>query len=209
VALRALTCPFGPLMEPLPRSGALLDVGCGHGLLIHLLAADPLRRGLELHGIDHDPDKIRVAQRTARPGAEFSTRRLDAFAEASFDAACLVDVLYTVPLEAWPRILAGCRRVLRPGGILIVKEVVDRPRWKYWAILAQEALSVTVFGITKGERPHFEPPGVYRGAIAAAGLAVVDERPLAGASWISHYLFVARRPLYAPSAVKVCTAPDP
>ncbi|MCK7513273.1 MAG: hypothetical protein MZV70_60750 [Desulfobacterales bacterium] len=57
---------------------------------------------------------------------------------------------------------------MRPGGRLIVKEVVDRPRWKYWAIMAQETLSVSLFGITKGDRPHFEapadlPPGDRRG----------------------------------------------
>jgi hypothetical protein len=71
--------------------------------------------------------------------------------------------------------------------------VVDRPRWKYWAIMAQEALAVRVFGITKGERPHFESPETYRAAIAAAGFAVVEARPLPSATWISHYLFVARK----------------
>ena len=79
------------------------------------------------------------------------------------------------------------------GGALIVKEVVDRPRWKYWAIMAQETLSVTLFGITKGDRPHFESPEIYREAIVDAGFSIVEERPLSSANWISHYLFVARK----------------
>jgi hypothetical protein len=105
----------------------------------------------------------------------------------------MVDVLYTVRKDAWGAILRRCCRVLKPGGRLIVKEVVDRPRWKYWAIMAQEALSVRVFGITQGDRPHFESPGAYRQAIVATGFAVVDERPLPSAAWISHYLFVGQK----------------
>jgi 2-polyprenyl-3-methyl-5-hydroxy-6-metoxy-1,4-benzoquinol methylase len=193
VVVRALTCPFSALLDRFPRTGSVLDVGCGHGLLVNLLSRDPSRRGLKICGIDHDSAKIETARRSALPGVEFSTRVLDDFPEASFDAVSIFDVLYTVRRDAWSGILAGSSRVLRPGGLLIVKEVVDRPRWKYWAIMAQETLSVTLFGITKGDRPHFESPGVYRAAIVDAGLRIAEERPLSSANWISHYLFVARK----------------
>jgi 2-polyprenyl-3-methyl-5-hydroxy-6-metoxy-1,4-benzoquinol methylase len=193
VVVRALTCPFAPLIDRFPTSGAVLDVGCGHGLLINLLARDPSRRGLRLWGIDHDAAKIERARRTAPSGVDFSTRALNSFPDAAFDALSIVDVLYTVKQQVWGEILSGCFRALRPGGRLIVKEVVDRPRWKYWAIMVQETLSVTLFGITKGERPHFEAPANYHAAIAGAGFSVIEERPLASANWISHYLFVGRK----------------
>jgi 2-polyprenyl-3-methyl-5-hydroxy-6-metoxy-1,4-benzoquinol methylase len=193
VLVRVLTCPFQPLMEWLPTTGTLLDVGCGHGLLINLLSRDPSRRALKSHGIDHDSAKIASARRAACPPSEFSTADLGSFPESTFDAVSIVDVLYTVRQDAWSGILQGCRRVLRPGGKLIVKEVVDRPRWKYWAIMAQEALSVRVFGITRGDRPHFESAGGYRQAIVAAGFSVIEERPLPTATWISHYLFVGQK----------------
>lgn len=193
VVVRVLTCPFGPLIQRFPESGKALDVGCGHGLLINLLSRDSFRHRLELHGIDHDAAKIDAARRSTPAGAVFSTRPLDSFAAAVFDVVSIVDVLYTVRREVWNEILAGCFRVLRPGGRLIVKEVVDRPRWKYWAIMAQEALSVTVFGITKGNRPHFEPAETYRKAMVNAGFGVVEERSLPSATWISHYLFVGRK----------------
>ena len=115
--------------------------------------------------------------------------------ESAFDAVSVVDVLYTVRREAWDEILAGCFRVLRPGGRLILKEVVDRPRWKYWAIMAQETFSVTVFGITKGERPHFESPADYCRAAEQAGFTLLEALPLRSATWISHYLVVAQKPI--------------
>jgi 2-polyprenyl-3-methyl-5-hydroxy-6-metoxy-1,4-benzoquinol methylase len=191
--VRAMTCPFGSLIDRFPTTGAVLDVGCGHGLLLNLLSRDPLRSRLQLCGIDHDPAKIEAARRTALPGVDFSTKPLGAFAEAAFDAVSLFDVLYTVRQEIWGDILAGCFQALRPGGTLIVKEVVDRPRWKYWAIMAQELLSVTVLGITKGDRPHFGPPETYRQALVGAGFTIAEERSLPSANWISHYLFIARK----------------
>jgi 2-polyprenyl-3-methyl-5-hydroxy-6-metoxy-1,4-benzoquinol methylase len=194
VVVRALTCPFGPLLDRFPCQGAVLDVGCGHGLLINLLSRDPSRHALKICGIDHDSAKIETARRTALPGVEFSTRGLDSFPEAAFDAVSIFDVLYTVRKDEWSQILEGCFRALRPGGLLIVKEVVDRPRWKYWAIMAQETLSVSLFGITKGDRPHFEAPATYRAAMVEAGFSIAEERPLSSANWISHHLFVGRKP---------------
>lgn len=195
VLVRTLTCPLEPLLERFPAQGTALDVGCGHGLLINLLARDPLHAGLKLCGIDHDAAKIEQARRSAPAGVEFTTRRLGEFPAHSFDAVSVVDVLYTVRREAWDEILAGCFRVLRPGGRLILKEVIDRPRWKYWAIMAQETLSVTLFGITKGERPHFESPADYCRAVEQAGFTLLDALPLSSATWISHYLVVAQKPI--------------
>jgi 2-polyprenyl-3-methyl-5-hydroxy-6-metoxy-1,4-benzoquinol methylase len=181
------------VLDRFPTSGAVLDVGCGHGLLVNLLARDPSRSGLQLHGIDHDSAKIEAARRTALPGVVFSTTPLTALPEAFYDTVSIFDVLYTVRREVWADILGGCSRALRPGGRLIVKEVVDRPRWKYWAILAQETLSVSVLGITKGDPPHFEAPETYHSAITEQGLVMVEEVPLQSVHWISHYLFVAQK----------------
>jgi len=87
---------------------------------------------------------------------------------------------------------------LRPGGRLIVKEVVDRPRWKYWAIMAQETISVRLIRLTKGDRPQIESAGTYHAAMINAGFRIVEETPLTSANWISHYLFVGEKPLSEP-----------
>jgi len=193
VAMRALCCPFTGLITHIPQTGTVLDIGCGHGLLFNLLVRDPARRNLRLHGIDHDADKIKVARDCSQHGANFSTRTLDDVDTASCDVVTLVDVLYTINSALWPEIFAGCYRVLQSGGLLILKEVVDRPRWKYWAIMAQEVLAVRVFGITKGEAPHFESPEYYCRSLTQAGFKLQQATPLPSGNWVSHYLFLARK----------------
>ena len=75
VVVRALTCPFQPLMDRFPTAGALLDVGCGHGLLVNLLARDPSRRRLKLHGIDHEC-RILCGRRSGDTGPEAQEERM-------------------------------------------------------------------------------------------------------------------------------------
>ena len=190
---RVLTCPFAALIRHFPGEGAVLDIGCGRGLLLNFLAQDSAFAGLHLYGIDHDKAKIDSALHTGVGRVDFSTRDIESFADASFDVISIIDVLYAVRRSEWGTLLNHCFRLLRPRGRLLLKEVVDRPRWKYWAIMAQEALSVRVFGITRGDRPHFESPDGYRQAIVAAGFSVIEDRPLPTAAWISHYLFVGRK----------------
>jgi len=168
-------------------------VGCGHGLFINLLARNPAHRTLRLRGIDHDTSKIDIARQCAPAGVDFSTSGLREVEAGSCDVVTLVDVLYTIKREIWPEILAGCFRVLRPGGLLLLKEVVDRPRWKYWAIMAQESLAVRVFGYTKGEAPHFESPAYYCRALEQAGFTVQQAQAMPSGSWVSHYLFLAKK----------------
>jgi 2-polyprenyl-3-methyl-5-hydroxy-6-metoxy-1,4-benzoquinol methylase len=185
---------MGRLMSFFPNQGKVLDLGCGHGLLIALLSRDETRTGLMLFGIDHDLSKIEIARRTAGPRATFSARPIQSFANSYFDAISIIDVLYTVKKQAWPQILDGCFRVMRPGATLILKEVIDQPRWKYRAIMAQERLAVRVLRITKGDRPHFESAETYRNSIQESGFALIDEQLLGSASWISHYLLIAQKP---------------
>ncbi len=192
---RVLTCPFAALIRNFPGEGTVLDIGCGRGLLLNFLAQDSAFAGLRLHGIDHDKAKIDSALRTGVGRVDFSTRDLESFADASFDVISIVDVLYAVRRSEWGALLNHCFRLLRPRGRLLLKQVVDRPRWKYWAIMAQETIAVRLIGFTKGDRPHIESAETYRAAMVDAGFRITEEAPLASGTWVSHYLFVGEKPL--------------
>jgi arsenite methyltransferase len=105
-----------------PAEGeAVLDIGCGTGILLRELFGCVGPSGTA-HGIDPSEDMLSAA-RTACDGVKnVSIRRADAynlpFEDDSFDAVVSVQVFEY--LDDLPRALTQCRRVLKPGGRLVI-----------------------------------------------------------------------------------------
>jgi SAM-dependent methyltransferase len=74
------------LVELIPPHARVLDVGCGDGLLAHLLTQK--RPDIDLQGID-----VLVREHTYIPAEEFDGRVIP-YADASFDVVLFVDVLH-------------------------------------------------------------------------------------------------------------------
>ena len=191
--MRYLACPYQALARFVPEAGAVLDVGCGHGLLALVLEAHDSRGSRRYVGIDHAPEKIALARTLPVPSALFLDTALRDIPSERYDCVTLVDVLYTIPLAEWPALLADCRRVLRPEGVLVVKEAVTTPRWKCWLAYVEEVLAVCVFKLTKGSLPHFESVETYRRSLESAGLHVVNVARLDAWRPHAHCLFVAEK----------------
>ena len=93
-------------LEALPGAARVLDAGCGEGVLVEEYA-DRLR----IEGIDanYSSERVKAGSLTALP-----------YPDATFDRALCLDVLEHLTFEEQPRALAELRRVLRPGGELLV-----------------------------------------------------------------------------------------
>ncbi len=110
------------VLELLPdRPGRVLDAGCGPAVMAEPLLA----RGAEIWGVDASEEMIRLGQEQlaahpSRPRVHLRTGTLEAleFADGAFDSAIAMGVLEYV--EDRPRALAELRRVLRPGGVLVL-----------------------------------------------------------------------------------------
>lgn len=100
-----------------PVRGRVLDAGCGTG---GFLALARLRRpDLALVGLEWDHWAARrAAAKSASPVARGSVAEMP-FADASFDAVISTDVLCHEAVDPGPA-LAEMRRVLRPGGSLVL-----------------------------------------------------------------------------------------
>jgi len=114
-----------------PDGKAILDVGCGDGLLALELA----RRGANVLGVDTSERLIAAARKRAKErGADvrFDIARAEAlpFETASFDVVIAVTVLCFV--EDATTAVDEMVRVLKPGGRLIVGEL---GRYSTWAAL--------------------------------------------------------------------------
>lgn len=173
VRVRWSTCPWDRLLPLIPESGHILDFGCGHGLASFLLAeGSPDRR---LVGTDIDVDKLDVARRAAHrfgchapvfpPGCTWS------WSDETWDAILVTDVLYLLPAREREELLGALAATLAPGGVLVIKEVDQRPRWKYRLARLQER-AATRSGVTAGSSVDFMDPDELTDSLEAAGLAV-------------------------------------
>jgi SAM-dependent methyltransferase len=97
--------------------GVVLDAGCGTGGMLARLRAE--RPGLRTIGVEWaEPASRRAATKSGAPIARGSVNALP-FADTCFDAAIAADLLCHGAVDP-PLALAELRRVLRPGGRLLV-----------------------------------------------------------------------------------------
>lgn len=113
---RAVLALFAELVQA-AGGGQVADVGCGSGRITAYLRA----LGVDAFGIDLSPAMIDVARRD-HPGLRFevgSMTDLD-LADASTGGLLAWWSLIHVPDDEVPAVLAHFRRVLRPGGPLLL-----------------------------------------------------------------------------------------
>jgi SAM-dependent methyltransferase len=124
--------------------GRVMDLGCGPGQLAHFLH----ERGVDVFGVDLSPRMVEEARR-ANPGIEFQTgdmRKLD-IEEGSLAGIAAMYCIIHIPREEVTDVLKGLRRLLRPGGMLLLvfqigNEVHHRDEW--WG--RPVSLDFTFFG---------------------------------------------------------------
>jgi SAM-dependent methyltransferase len=196
VLVRWLSCPFRPVVDVLPPAGRVLEVGCGHGLF----SSYATRRlpGVQVRGVDIDPDKIAVARRSAAGTGQpvFEVARSGVLPAGPWDAVVLVDVLYLLGADAQRALLTSAAAVLAPGGVLVVKDMATGPRWKARLNALQETVSVRLLRITAGSpRFAFVEPDERARWLRAAGLVDVRARRLDRGRVHPHHLLVGRGPL--------------
>jgi 2-polyprenyl-3-methyl-5-hydroxy-6-metoxy-1,4-benzoquinol methylase len=169
VRVRLLLSDLGRMERYVPAEGAVLDIGCGHGLVSNILAlTGPERRVL---GIDLDPRKISAAQQTIgqRTNIRFELGDATRLPAGRYRAVTIADVMYLIPEATQRAILVSIAEALVPGGVLVWKSQIRQPRWKYAITYGQEWL-MTKLGPTHGAGLFFMDREESLDAIRAAGL---------------------------------------
>jgi SAM-dependent methyltransferase len=148
---------------------ALLDVGCGSGLLGQRAAA----RGAELSGIDICPELLAIA-RERTPGADLREGDLAAlpFAARRFDVVTGANAFQFTPDAAEG--FAEAARVLRLGGRLVAAVFAEPERNEGTVLhLAMKRLVEQVEGREDGYAPYaLSVGGGLEQALSDAGLSV-------------------------------------
>jgi 2-polyprenyl-6-hydroxyphenyl methylase/3-demethylubiquinone-9 3-methyltransferase len=195
VNARAFSAPLEAVAACVPQ-GRVADVGCGHGVFTALLArGNPGRRVI---GVDPDERKIHWAKQAlgGMSNVELRVAKVEELAgelSGALDAVAVLDVMYLLPLERWGAFLADCRRLLKPGGRLVLKEVERNQSWKYYKAVLQEQVMVKLLGRTKSSGglvllPREELARLLRDA----GFEVEQTLELSRGYTTPHVLFVAK-----------------
>jgi SAM-dependent methyltransferase len=157
---------------------AVLEIGPGPGLTTNVLHQQvPYLTALELD------QQLAAALANRLSGSNVTVVRGDAaalpFASDRFSGAVCFTMLHHVPSPTLQdRLFAEVRRVLRPGGLLVGVDSLDRPEWRE---LHEDDVCVPV------------DPATLAARLASAGLESVEvERAAAEPSW--RFRFAARAP---------------
>ncbi len=193
LALRFRSAPWTKVLSVLESGGALVDFGCGPGLLAHLLA----RAGFSgtYLGLDPDPRKIDRARRWLPETATrtFQVGGVDLAPSAAFSQAALIDVLYLVPPGERAGFVSQAARALSPGGLFVALTSGGGQRWKRRLDAAQERLAVGL-GITRGAAVATCDGEEVAGLLFRAGFAGIGIAD-AGHGYLHGFeLVTARRP---------------
>ena len=146
--------------QPSSVAGRIVDIGCGRGEMLSLLA----EAGHEVMGVDTDPDMVEACNARGLPavvddGSHFLSRIDDDTLKGIF-CAQVVEHLITPELE---RLIVLSREKLQPGGILVVETI--NPRSSY-------ALGNHFYADTSHVRPVH--PETLRYICEQAGFTSVD-----------------------------------
>ncbi|MBK5947199.1 bifunctional 3-demethylubiquinol 3-O-methyltransferase/2-polyprenyl-6-hydroxyphenol methylase [Rhodobacter veldkampii DSM 11550] len=171
-----IAAEFGrDLTQPQPFAGLrLLDIGCGGGLLSEPMA----RLGATVVGADAAGRNIPVAQIHAEQqglAIDYRHTTAEALAEAGeeFDVVLNMEVVEHV---ADPQgFITTCRRLLKPGGLMICSTLNRNPKSFMMAIVGAEYV---MRWLPKGthEWQKFITPDELYGLIRTAGLDPVDRK---------------------------------
>ena len=172
----------------LPRGGRILDLGCGFGLFsLYFALRAP---GCRITGVDRDERRIRDAREGAKKLALTNVdyhvgNALDWQDPEPFDAIYLLDLVHHLPAGEVPTFLEKIRALLNPHGILLLKEVADRPRYKVLFTLLLDRLMV-------GREPiRYWPPAELTRVLEGLGFSVKTHRMTDFLPY-PHILYIAR-----------------
>ena len=138
------------LLRHLPDPcGEVLEIGCGTGQATRMLAA----RARRVVAWDLSPRMIEVARARSAGVENIEYHAGDAlrydYPAARFDAVVSIATLHHLPLEP---MVAEFRRTLRPGGVLLLLDLVDRGHPAYLPLNLAAGLSAVLSRL--GEQGH-------------------------------------------------------
>jgi len=188
LVIRFLTCPFTRLLNEFPANARVLEVGSGHALFSFLIAEDGAR---EVVAVDPDVRKSLLPSRSSRVT---KVAGFDDCIVGTFDAVAICDVAYRLPIDVQRALFARVLVRLRPGGVLVLKEMDPEHRLKMKWARAQEWLNDRFLNLTLGSGFTGMSRDEVREMLTVIGFTDFSARPVDRGYPHPHIVYTARSP---------------
>jgi len=139
--IRLLTTPLFEVEKYVPKSGKILDIGCGSGIFSNILCMMSKERSVV--GFDTSQERIAVARNTTENSMQLSFYVADAhnFNLAGYSIITAIDLLHHMPYDEQEHLLRRIYLNLNVPGQFILKDLSKAPYWKYLIHYVQDSLS--------------------------------------------------------------------
>jgi uncharacterized protein (DUF2062 family) len=176
-------------LDGVGAEGAVLDLGCGRGLVLSLLAE---RHRGGLLGVERRESLAAVARRALGDDASIVTADLTEWTPTEARAVLLLDVLHYLGRDEQSELLAGAVEALDAHGVLLVREADAAGGARFLATRLAERAAAMARGAW---RQRFAYRRAAEWAELLTGLGVAPEVvPLSRGTPFANVLLVARRP---------------
>jgi uncharacterized protein (DUF2062 family)/SAM-dependent methyltransferase len=184
----------------LPSGGTLLDIGCGQGLMLALLAEASrvacdgsvlpgrrLPRFDRMIGIELRSHRARLARIALGTDADIIERDARQIVPDTCRAILLFDVLHMMPEADQDALLSAAVSALEPGGVILVREADASAGWRFEAVRIGNRLTALASGAWR-QRLAFRTVSEWRECFSRHGLDVQGAPADAGTPF-ANYLF--------------------
>ena len=196
----------------LPPRGALVDLGCGQGLMLTLLATarelyrthewppawPPPPAALRLYGVEIRPRMVAHAEVALGSDATIVRGDLRTTVLPRCDVALLFDVAHLMPRADQDHLLARLAAVIEPGGLLILREADAAAGLRFCAVRVGNWLCHAVQGRWHS-RFHYRTAAAWREHLAEIGFEIESEPMGRGTPFGNFVMYARRRANWAPS----------
>jgi 2-polyprenyl-3-methyl-5-hydroxy-6-metoxy-1,4-benzoquinol methylase len=193
IRMRYFSVPWKKLLQYTGSMRIMLDYGCGHGLFTALVKIQ--NPSCSIVAYDHDEKKFHLASLMMKIWNDVSVPTPDEspFRRAYYDMVALNDVLYCMTDDQQQYLLRRIQESLKPGGILLLKETVNRPRLKALFCRIQEFFALKVFSYTKGDYLPLKSATHYASLLEKAGFEIMEASPVGRLYPWPHYFFLGKK----------------
>jgi uncharacterized protein (DUF2062 family) len=191
----------------LPAGGVLVDIGCGPGLLLALVAQavedhhegrwppagwPPAPRELRLHGIELRPRAADLARYALGDAAEIQTAdACEATLPPAIDLVAIFDVLHMLDRAAQVPLVRRIAAAMQPGALLLVREADAAAGWRFAFVRFGNRLTALFRGRWRAQFA-FRTAAEWRALLGELGFDV-SIAPMSEGTPFANVLLVARR----------------